>query len=104
MRLGSTLVEHFRNAFLPLTLLAFALSSSACATRADAELGELQSELVGPGPNANVAFAYDALGRLRTVEYPSVAKRVVHAYDVNGNRTSVTIDANVSSTTTPPVP
>src|SRR5262245_20595017 len=52
---------------------------------------------------AAVTFTYDALGRLKIVEYPNATKRIVHNLDAAGNRTQRIIDQTISQAA-PPVP
>jgi RHS Repeat len=53
-----------------------------------------------------VTMTYDAVGRLKTVEYPATGRRVVLTYDKAGNRTSRVIDTTITNPTPslPPAP
>jgi hypothetical protein len=53
-----------------------------------------------------VTFTYDALGRVKTVEYPSATRRVVLTYDKAGNWSSRAVDTTITNPTPalPPAP
>lgn len=82
---------------LPATLiLTTAFGGSGCtATQEPTSLAK--SELVGAGPQTPSVMTYDALGRLQSVEYKSVTKRVTFDYDTNGNRVQRVVDANITN-------
>jgi YD repeat-containing protein len=48
--------------------------------------------------NGSVAYTYDALGRVSTVNYDT-GIIIIYSYDANGNRTQQTINVNTSPLT-----
>lgn len=78
-------------------LLTSVLAVVSCSSLHD-ETAEAKSELVGSGPQTPAVMTYDALGRLQSVEYKSVTKRVKFDYDANGNRTQRVVDATITNT------